>query len=487
MPDILFFLELAAKSVFLTSSFLLFIIQFQQIQKKAIDTRFFLLAMLMGSIAFTILLVDTVLWEIDPVDANRIFYLILVFLFLQLFAYFWYLHYESIISAVLPKSQILPPLSLIILNGVIVGLFVIGVNINAATLVPQITFLAWLPLGGLIVVIIVRNDLIELKRIPAIELGAVVIQMGAAAFLLVVSVVRSLGVLEKDASSFLTAVGLIAFFLGLLVLLLNYLLVNPPHVQLPSLQHELFAKMQLAFADQKEHIDSQIDDFVSTSATELIPKKLPSTAIFILIHILNATDFTSHAKSIETTLNLNKSTVSYNLALLEKEALIERKIERLDDDQRIKAAKISSPGLDFLFSFYLQLERHFKPSQQLGSHFMKGYAENLVDEALNVVLDGYAASRKKSPGEFLTEMPSEEGATIKPTKVLSPREIFFLPHHLHATALGVVTLQEGTVDEIANETGIDRDRTQNYLHTLREMGLIGVKLKAGRPTFFCSA
>ncbi|MFW9914522.1 MAG: hypothetical protein ACFFGZ_02830 [Candidatus Thorarchaeota archaeon] len=486
MPDLFFFVELAIESVFLTAFSFLFIIQLQQIQKKAINTRFFLVAMLMGSVAFGILLLDTILWEIDPSEENRIAFILLVIIFLQLFAIFWYGHYESMVNVVLPKMQVLAPLTLVILNLGILGLHLLESDFESVTLAMQIAFLTWIPICSVIIAIIMRNDLIELKRIPMIEVVAIGIQLGSAAVLLAEGLLYALGLYDKDISSLLTLLGLLIFFVGLLILLINYLFLNPPHVQLPSLQHEYFTKMRAAFADQKGKIGAQIDDFISTSVTELVPKKLPSTAIFILIQILNSEDFTSYAKSIEENINLSKSTVSYNLALLEKEGLIERKTISLQDDQRVKAVTICEKGFDYLFSFYLQLEGHFKPTRPLGIHFMKEYVEGLVDDALNVVLDGFTTSPKTRIEGLSAERLSEEALSLKPTKVLSPKEIFYLPHQFQATALAIVTLQEGTLEEIAAESGLDQDRTQKHLARLREMGFVGVKMSAGRPTYYCS-
>ncbi len=486
MPDLFFFIELAVKSVYLTAFFLLFAIQLQQIQKKAISTRFFLFAMLMGSIAFGILLFDTILWEIDPSDENRANLIIFVIIFLQLFTILWYWHYESMINVILPKTRGLAPLSLVILNLGILGLHLLESDFDAVALATQLGFLTWIPICSIIIAIIIRNDLIELKRIPTIELVAIGIQLGSAAVLLAEDLFFALGLYDKDLSSLLTLLGLLVFFAGLLLLLINYLFLNPPHVQLPSLQHEYFIKMRTAFTDQKGKIGAQIDDFISTSVTELVPKKLPSTAIFILIQILNSEDFTSYAKSVEENINLSKSTVSYNLALLEKEGLIERKTINLQDDQRVKAVTICDKGFDYLFSFYLQLEGHFQPTQPLGIHFMKEYVEGLVDDALNVVLDSFSSSPKTRQDGLSPERLSEEVLSLKPTKILSPKEILYLPHQFKATALAVVTLQEGTLEEIAAESGIDQDRTQKHLARLREMGYVGVKMSAGKPTYYCS-
>ncbi len=68
---------------------------------------------------------------------------------------------------------------------------------------------------------------------------------------------------------------------------------------------------------------------------------------------------------------------------------------------------------------------------------------------------------------------------------LSTGEIFNLPHHLQTTALAMVLLQEGTVNEITQESDNTLDVTQKNLATLYEMGFIGVKQKNGNTINFC--
>jgi DNA-binding MarR family transcriptional regulator len=123
-------------------------------------------------------------------------------------------------------------------------------------------------------------------------------------------------------------------------------------VQSPSIQQEYYSKLRSAFSGTDLAPERVI------SVLDLVPTKLPSTAIFILLHILNSKDFTSYARFIEAELNLSKSTVSYNLNLLENEALIERKTI-LEEDQRLKAVKICTKGIEYLFAVYLELDRHF--------------------------------------------------------------------------------------------------------------------------------
>ncbi|MFX0114535.1 MAG: MarR family transcriptional regulator [Candidatus Hodarchaeota archaeon] len=486
MPDILFIGDLVARATFLGCFLILFISQLFQMTKRPTNPKFLLIAMGMGVIAFILLFIEAILWEMDPIDENRAINYIFAFIFLQFYAYFWYLHYESIVNVILPRNRILMSLPILLLNGTAACLHFLGINLGGAQLVARIALLTWLLLCGLIIAVILTNDLLELKKIPPSELGAIVIQSAGAAFLLIETFFSTVGAYDKSASSLLVTLGICVFFIGIFSLLATYLLLNPSHIQFPSLQHDYYSKMQGAFVDQKAKIAAQIDEFVATTATELVPKKLPSTAIFILIYILNSEDFTSYAKSIETDLNLGKSTVSYNLNLLEKEGLIVRRIVSLQDDQRVKAVKVVEKGIMFLFSFYLQLERQFRPSQRLGSFFMKEYAEELVDEALNVVLDGFAFAKKPLLESLTTENLLDDAVPIKPTQILSPKKIFDLPHHLQGTALGVITLQEGTLEEITTESGLDLDRTRRDLNQLRGLGFVGVKLKGGKITYFCS-
>lgn len=382
MPDILDFIDLAVKLLLVTVFFILFVVQLSQMRNKPKPLKpwYFVIAMLMGGIGFSILIIDTILWEVNPIDKNRIVFMIFVFVLLQLFGYFWYLHYESIISVTIPKKRNLFFASLVISNLVISALYFLGFNLGLyspfteiwdflgisthegriVTIVSHISFAGWVSAYGIVIFIIISHNLIELKKISTTELVSIAIQFVAVTFLLLEDVLVTLNFYEDDTREVLITTGLLVLFIGLLSLLSSYLLFQPSHVQSPSIQHDYYEKLRYAFIDQKVHTAAEVDSSEPIVITELTPTKLPSTAIFILIHVLNSQAFTSYAKAIENDLNLNKSTVSYNLTLLEKNLLIERKTENLDEDQRLKAIIIGSKGIEYLFSVYLQLEKYFK-------------------------------------------------------------------------------------------------------------------------------
>ncbi|MFQ5980862.1 MAG: MarR family transcriptional regulator [Candidatus Heimdallarchaeota archaeon] len=377
MPDIFFLLDMALKLFILSVFFILFITQLSQIRNEPIRFKYILIAMLCGVLGFSILLIDTIFWEVNPDKENRRIFHVIVFVFLQVYAYFWYLHYESIISVRMPKRRNLPLLALVILNVTISSLYFLGFNLGLfselwdllgisthegriVTIVSHLAFFTWVPVCGIAIFIILGNGLVELRKISMIELAAIAIQFVASSFLLMDDIFITFSLYDRSTSELMVTIGLLVFFIGLLSLLLSYLVLNPSHVQSPSIQQEYYEQLRFAFSDPKLMAGTQSGAASTTAVTGLIPKKLPSTAIFILIHILNSEDSMSYAKSIETTLNLNKSTVSYNLSLLEKENLVERRPEHLEEDQRLKTIILASGGLDYLYAVFLQLERFFK-------------------------------------------------------------------------------------------------------------------------------
>ncbi|MHA2369646.1 MAG: MarR family transcriptional regulator [Candidatus Hodarchaeales archaeon] len=380
MPDILFFIDLGIKILLLTVFFNLFIIQLYQMKNRPMQSKFFTISMLMGTIGFVILVIDTILWEVNPIKENRIAFHVIIFVLLQVYAYFWYLHYEAIISVAIPKIRNFPLLFLAALSIIITVLYFIGVNLGLSrplsdlwsylgisthpgrvvTIVSHIAFLVWVSVCTIALYIIITSNLIELRKISTFELISIAIQLITTSFLLLEDLFITFSVYDRDMSNMLITIGLLVLFLGLLSLLLNYLLFDPPHVQSPSIQLEYYEKLQNIFSDQATGTNNERSDSISASATALAPKKLPSTALFILIHILNSNNSTSYARAIEENLNLSKSTVSYNLNLLENAYLIERKTENLQEDQRFKVVILRNKGMEYLLSVYLQLEKHFK-------------------------------------------------------------------------------------------------------------------------------
>ncbi|MFX0094962.1 MAG: hypothetical protein ACFFBD_24720 [Candidatus Hodarchaeota archaeon] len=122
--------------------------------------------------------------------------------------------------------------------------------------------------------------------------------------------------------------------------------------------------------------------------------------------------------------------------------------------------------------------------QTLGLRFMKEYGEILLEQQHNLTV---YSPFKRTIRELMTElMISDESGSIKPTKKLNTGEIFSLPHHLQSTALAMISLLEGTVEEIALEIEAEISVTEENLQSLNEMGFVGKKQKDGKTIYFCS-
>jgi hypothetical protein len=116
---------------------------------------------------------------------------------------------------------------------------------------------------------------------------------------------------------------------------------------------------------------------------------------------------------------------------------------------------------------------------------MKQYGETLIDWDSN--LDVFLPFK-----ETIKEI-IEHGTTIDvsksiiPSKKLSPSEIFSLPHYLQATALAIISLERGTIQEIADETDEESLQTiQTNLSSLLELGFIGKSKTNEKDIYFCS-
>ncbi|MHA2365454.1 MAG: hypothetical protein ACXAC7_15970 [Candidatus Hodarchaeales archaeon] len=75
---------------------------------------------------------------------------------------------------------------------------------------------------------------------------------------------------------------------------------------------------------------------------------------------------------------------------------------------------------------------------------------------------------------------------IKPTKLLNTGDIFGLPHHLHSTILALLSIEEGTIEEISQECESNSNETAKNLTSLQEMGFVGKKRTKGIVKFFCA-
>ncbi|MHA2232690.1 MAG: hypothetical protein ACXAB4_09380 [Candidatus Hodarchaeales archaeon] len=301
MPDIFFLLDMALKLFILSVFFILFITQLSQIRNEPIRFKYILIAMLSGVLGFSILLLDTIFWEVNPNKENRRIFHVVVFVFLQVYAYFWYLHYESIISVRMPKRRNLPLLALVILNVTISSLYFLGFNLGLfselwdllgisthegriVTIVSHLAFFTWVPVCGIAIFIILGNGLVELRKISMIELAAIAIQFVASSFLLMDDIFITFSLYDKPTSELMVTIGLMVFFIGLLSLLLSYLVLNPSHVQSPSIQQEYYQQLHFAFSDRKFMAGAQ-GGAASTTAKSFPAQLFLSSFIFSTLRI----------------------------------------------------------------------------------------------------------------------------------------------------------------------------------------------------------
>ena len=122
--------------------------------------------------------------------------------------------------------------------------------------------------------------------------------------------------------------------------------------------------------------------------------------------------------------------------------------------------------------------------QMLGFRFINRYGETLMDWDSNISI--FTPFKKTIHEIIQAETITDESKSIKPTKKLGTGEIFSLPSYLQKTALAMVSLEEGTVKEIAKESGEKVNLVKKNLTTLQEKGFIGTKKHEKRKTiYFC--
>jgi hypothetical protein len=122
--------------------------------------------------------------------------------------------------------------------------------------------------------------------------------------------------------------------------------------------------------------------------------------------------------------------------------------------------------------------------QTVGLRFMKEFGEEIEEDQF----DKLPSDRfQKILFEIIgKDFVSDESKLIRPTKKFGTGEIFDLPHKLQSTAIALLSLQEGTMDEIALESGLNKDIIQENLFSLQELGYVGNRSKNGNILFFCS-
>jgi hypothetical protein len=121
---------------------------------------------------------------------------------------------------------------------------------------------------------------------------------------------------------------------------------------------------------------------------------------------------------------------------------------------------------------------------RLGLQFMKDFGEELINDSLDLnTFQPFVDSINKIVREELT---IDESKMIVPTKKFSSGELYQLSSSLQSTALAMIALKEGSLEEIASESEKSINDTVKNLEALQEMGLIGKKVTDDRTCYFCS-
>lgn len=122
--------------------------------------------------------------------------------------------------------------------------------------------------------------------------------------------------------------------------------------------------------------------------------------------------------------------------------------------------------------------------QTLGLRFINEYGDVLMQTDFNLeIFDPFKQTIQEIVKKFFGY---DESISIIPSKRLNTGEIFSLPHYLQSTALALVSLEEGTIKDIAKESGEKLKVTKKNLATLKEKGFIGTKEKKKETIYFCS-
>ncbi|MHA2297026.1 MAG: hypothetical protein ACXAEU_08800 [Candidatus Hodarchaeales archaeon] len=124
--------------------------------------------------------------------------------------------------------------------------------------------------------------------------------------------------------------------------------------------------------------------------------------------------------------------------------------------------------------------------QMLGLRFMKQFGEIWVESDGLVDLNAFNPFKKNIREIILQETVLDDSKSIKPIKKLNTGEIYSLPYDLQSTALAMVSLEEATIEEIANEIDFSLENTLKNVIILQEMGYIGEKGINGKTVYFRS-
>lgn len=168
--------------------------------------------------------------------------------------------------------------------------------------------------------------------------------------------------------------------------------------------------------------------------------------------------------------------------------------ELSQDSSRLKSIEIE--GLSYhirsfeLYKIVIVTNIHKNPGdilQTLGLRFMKVYGDVLIERSGLINLrefQPFSDTVREIVHKFTA---SDESHSLQPSKKLGTGEIFNLPHELQSTALAIVLLVEGSIKDIAKESGESEEETLKFIMDLQELGYIGKRVTdKNKAIFFCS-
>ena len=420
MIDTLSIIGLVLSILIVACFFLLIIIQINSYSNNKVENLSFILALIAGLIAISTYIFDLIIWVNNSCNINTTNQCILtrsdlnglLFFFFTISFYFWFKHYQKIILFNSKKYSLhfdflkrfnfisnaqysISFIDILFFSGIFLNTIIfLGYFFGFGKIFdlfwqlvalpnPTGRFVTFLSLvatlsGGIflyITYIIIKNNLIELGKVTIFELFSMTVLGFTSVILLINDVLITYNVYGNDLNNLIVNIGLFTIFISLIILLVDYILLQPTHIQSPSLYKDIAEliktiKIEGTVIPKSENELPKLSP-PSQDITQLeIPQKLNGTGIIILIYLMkNEKAKNLLAKDLESNLNLNKSTISYNLKILETNSFISRKspieisisgTSSEDDlDQRQKRILINENGKKFLIELQKYLNSIF--------------------------------------------------------------------------------------------------------------------------------
>ena len=138
------------------------------------------------------------------------------------------------------------------------------------------------------------------------------------------------------------------------------------------------------------------------------------------------------------------------------------------------------------YTIVLVTDLEFDPRiiiDEIGFQFIKTYGDLILNREFR--LDNLLPFKDILKGIF-REHSFDESKSINPTKILSTAEIFELPNELQHIALTMLSVGEGTIEEIATQSEQDALSLEPKLKRLQKLGFVGQTTRDSMTFFFCN-